>query len=97
MAKRKGRTVRRIGRKKLTGRKAGATPKRRPVSGTRTTRKKRSRTKRLSATKRPTAFKKRRAIEEKEREVDEARKRLLHAQALLAAEGNAKKKLTKKE
>jgi hypothetical protein len=45
--------------------------------------------------KRPTAPKKRRAIEQKEREVDEARKRLLQAEASLAAEEIPE--LTKKE
>lgn len=54
-----------------------------------------STTKRLSTAKRRTSPKKRGAIEEKEREVDEARKRLLQAEASLAAEEIPE--LTKKE
>ena len=95
MAKRKKRAASRIDRKKPTGRKTRAAPKRRPVSRIRTVRKKQSTTKRLSTAKRPTAPKKRRAIEQKEREVDEARKRLLQAEASLAADEIPE--LTKKE
>jgi hypothetical protein len=95
MAKRKRRTSSRIDRKKRTGRKTRAAAKRRPVSRTRTTRKKQTKDQTAAPAKRPTVTKKRRAIEEKEREVDEARKRLLHAEASLAAEEIPE--LTKKE
>jgi hypothetical protein len=90
MAKRKTRTVLRAARKKRGARQNRVAPRRRRVAGSSAAQKIRSAKKRRSPAGRPGAKKKRAAtmpkVRKKEREVDEARVRLMRAQVALAAE-----------